>query len=87
MAKVIARVKILPNDIETKPETILSSISGFKIIKYQVEPIAFGLNAIIADFEIDEAEGGTDSLEQALLTNKLISEMEVIGVSYARTKL
>jgi elongation factor 1-beta len=87
MAKVIARVKILPRDIETKPETILNSIGGFKIIKYQVEPIAFGLNAIIADFEIDEAEGGTDSLEQALLTNKLISEMEVIGVSYARTKL
>ncbi|MCL4343813.1 MAG: elongation factor 1-beta [Nitrososphaerota archaeon] len=87
MAKVIARVKILPKDIATKPDVILNSISGFKLIKYQVEPIAFGLNAIIADFELDDAEGGTDPLEQALLTNKLISEMEVIGVSNARTKL
>ncbi|MEM3261677.1 MAG: hypothetical protein QXW72_04765 [Conexivisphaerales archaeon] len=84
---MIARVKILPKDITTKPDTILNSISGFKLIKYQVEPIAFGLNAIIADFELDDAEGGTDPLEQALLTNKLISEMEVIGVSNARTKL
>ncbi|MGC8661593.1 MAG: elongation factor 1-beta [Nitrososphaeria archaeon] len=87
MTKVIARVKILPKDITTKPDAILGSIRGFKLIKYQVEPIAFGLNAIIADFELDDAEGGTDPLEQALLTNEMISEMEVIGVSNARTKL
>ncbi len=87
MAKVIARVKILPKEITTEPDTILKGINGFKLIKYQVEPIAFGLNAIIADFELDDAEGGTDPLEQALLTNKMISEIEVIGVSNARTKL
>ncbi len=87
MTKVIARVKILPKEITTKPEEILNSISGFKLIKYQIEPIAFGLNAIIADFELDDAEGGTDPLEQALLTNDMISEIEVMGVSNARTKL
>jgi len=87
MAKVIARVKILPKEITTKPEEILNSIHGFKILRYQIEPIAFGLNAIIADFELEDAEGGTDPLEQALLTNDLISEIEIIGVSNARTKI
>lgn len=87
MAKVIARVKILPKEITTKPEEILNSIQGFKILRYQIEPIAFGLNAIIADFELEDAEGGTDPLEQALLANDLISEIEIIGVSNARTKI
>ncbi|MGC8568789.1 MAG: elongation factor 1-beta [Nitrososphaeria archaeon] len=85
--KVLVRIKILPNDIETKPEDIINSIKNFKVVRYTVEPIAFGLNAIIADIEMDEAEGGTDPLEEELKNNPLVSEVEVIAVSYARTKL
>jgi translation elongation factor aEF-1 beta len=85
--KVLVRVKILPKDIETKPENIIKSLTKYKVVRYEVEPIAFGLNAIIADIEMDEAEGGTEPLESYLLSNEHISEIEVIAVSYARTKL
>ncbi len=85
--KVLVRIKILPKEIETIPEDIIKSITKYKVIRYEVEPIAFGLNAIIADIEIDEAEGGTEPLENYLLSNEYISEIEVIAVSYARTKL
>ncbi len=85
--KVIVRVKILPKDIETKPEDIVNSIKNYRIVRYSVEPIAFGLNAIIADIEMNEEEGGTDPLEQQLLENQLISEIEIIGVSYSKTRL
>lgn len=85
--KVLVRVKILPKDIETKPEEIINSITKFKVVNYSVEPIAFGLNAIIADIEMDEAEGGTDPLENYLMENDKIGEIEILAVSYARTKL
>ena len=92
MTDIIARVKVLPDDISIKPEEMLGSIkesiTGFgSIVRYTIEPIAFGLNAIIVDFRIQDKEGGTDQLEEALTSSKGVSQFDIIGVSRASTKL
>ena len=92
MADIIVRVKVLPEDIEAKSEQTLEDIkvstkAVASVIRYRVEPIAFGLNALIIDFGIDDKEGGTDPLESALLATKGISQVDVIGVSRSSTHL
>lgn len=84
---IIARVKILPKEIETKPAEIFDAIKEYKLMKYSLEPIAFGLNAIIADFLLDDSEKGTDGLENRLTSNLLVGEVEVLMVSNATTKV
>ena len=90
MADIVVRVKVLPEDIEAKPEKTLEDIRTSTkdvatLMRYRVEPIAFGLNAIIVDFGIEDKEVGTDPLETALLSTKGISQVDVIGVSRSST--
>ena len=92
MADLIVRVKVLPEDIETKPEVTIGEIEASTkpvatLVRYKVEPVAFGLNAIIIDFGIADKEGGTDPLETALMATKGISQVDVIGVSRSSTSL
>jgi elongation factor 1-beta len=92
MADIIVRVKVLPEDIEAKSEQTLEDIkvstkAVASVIRYRVEPIAFGLNALIIDFGIDDKEGGTDPLESALLATKGISQVDVTGVSRSSTHI
>ncbi|MGA1974461.1 MAG: elongation factor 1-beta [Conexivisphaerales archaeon] len=92
MADLVARIKVLPEDIESKPEQTLEDIKAStkavaSVIRYRVEPIAFGLNALIIDFGIEDKEGGTDPLEMALLATKGISQVDVMGVSKSSTHM
>ena len=92
MASIIVRTKILPEDISIEPDELLKRIgrSTSKVAKikaHAVEPIAFGLNALIVDFMIDDAEGGTDPLEESLSSVPGIGSMEILGVSRASTRL
>jgi elongation factor 1-beta len=90
LADLVVRTKILPEDIATKPEETMEAIKASTkavatVIRYRVEPIAFGLNALIVDFGIEDKEGGTDPLETALLSTKGISQIDVLGVSKSST--
>jgi elongation factor 1-beta len=90
MSDIVVRVKVLPEDIKTKPEQTLEDIKAStravaSVIRYKVEPVAFGLNALIVDFGIEDKEGGTDPLETALMSTKGISQVDVIGVSKSST--
>jgi len=92
MADLVVRVRVLPEDIEAKPEQTLEDIkvstkAVASVIRYRVEPIAFGLNALIMDFGIEDKEGGTDPLEAALLATKGISQVDVVGVSRSSTHI
>lgn len=92
MASLMVRVKVLPNDVETKPETILEQIKKSTkdvaiVVRHKVEPVAFGLNALVIDFGIEDKEGGTDPLETALMSTEGISQVDVMGVSRSSTSL
>jgi elongation factor 1-beta len=45
------------------------------------EPIAFGLNAIIGDFLIDDEEGQMDKLEDSIKSIEGVGQIEVINIS------
>jgi elongation factor 1-beta len=92
LAGIIARVKILPQDASTKPDDFIRMIRESlrevgEVRSYTVEPIAFGLNALVVDFIIADAEGGTDPLEEAILKIDGVGSMEVLGVSRASATL
>jgi elongation factor 1-beta len=54
---------------------------------YIKEPIAFGLNAIIGDFLLEDAEGQMTQLEDAVRNTEGVGEIEVINVSRHSVKI
>jgi elongation factor 1-beta len=46
-----------------------------------MEPIAFGLKAIVGDFLLDDAEGQMDKLEESIKSIEGVGEIEVTNIS------
>ena len=68
MGLLVARIKILPQDVAIKPDQLLKDISdalleGMAIRNSTEEPIAFGLVALIADIKFEDKEGSMEELE------------------------
>jgi translation elongation factor aEF-1 beta len=83
MAFALIRIKIMPDSpsadlekIERKTSEILTE-AGSKSIKFEKEPIAFGLTAIIAQFSWDDSESN-DELMEKLQSMHNISSAEII---------
>ena len=86
MTKLIARIKILPTDININLDSIVEKLNSTLPKDMQVrnstkEPIAFGLNALIVDFFLEDKEGQMDELEGTLKNTEGISEIEIITLS------
>jgi elongation factor 1-beta len=85
MARLIARVRILPAEADSDLESIILSLkqktpNRMEMKAYKKEPIAFGLNAIVGDFLIDDMEGQMDSLEESIKEIQDVGEIEVIYI-------
>jgi elongation factor 1-beta len=86
MARLITRIRILPAETDSNLEAIIVSLNqkmpnGMEMKAYKKEPIAFGLNAIVGDFLIDDAEGQMDKLEESIKEIQGVGEIEVIYIS------
>jgi elongation factor 1-beta len=46
-----------------------------------MEPIAFGLKAILGDFLLDDAEGQMDKLEESIKSIEGVGQIEVTNIS------
>ena len=79
MTRLLARIRILPADAESNLDMELKS--------HIKEPIAFGLNAIIGDFLLEDAEGQMNRLEDAVRNTEGVGEIEVINVSRHSVKI
>lgn len=92
MARLIARVKVLPADAEINLDGVTESLKtsvpeGMELKQYAKEPIAFGLHAIVADFMLDDSEGQMDKLEDAIKSVDGVGEIEVMNISRSSVKM
>jgi elongation factor 1-beta len=92
MGSYVIRLKLLPKDVATEHQKIVDSVSaslpgGTKIRSQKIEPIAFGLSAIIVDVVAPEEEGVIDKVEQSVGGVPLVGQCEVMGVSRLSSRI
>ena len=84
LANVMVSVKIFPSDIiqdmKGFQETVRKSLEGkASVYKFEEEPVAFGLVALVAHLIVPEdAEGRWDEVEGRLKSLDGISEVQVL---------
>ncbi len=92
MARLIARIRILPAEAESDLESVVESIKssmpqGMEMKGHAMEPIAFGLKALVGDFLLDDAEGQMDKLEDSIKNVNGVGEIEVMNISRQSVKM
>jgi len=92
LGSYVIRMKVLPEDTSTDLEKMVGSIGGLlpkpaQIRGHRVEPIAFGLSAIVMDVVAPEEEGIIDRIEEIVSKAPSVSQYEVIAVSRMSAKL
>lgn len=86
MAKIVVTYKIFPTDIAVNLEELRRSIQqslppNAEVYGYSVEPIAFGLNALIAHIIIPEGRTGILSqLEERIQGIPEVSQIQSVMV-------
>jgi elongation factor 1-beta len=92
MARLVVRIRILPADAESNLDNVVESIKksmpqGMEMKGHMMEPIAFGLKAIVGDFLLDDAEGQMDKLEESIKIVEGVGEIEVTNISRQSVKV
>ena len=85
MAKVIAQIKIFPTEttvdlVELRKMVEKALPAGTAVARFDEEPIAFGLVALVARVAMPEAEGQMDKVEEALKSVENVGEIQVVNV-------
>jgi len=84
MGKIVATMKIFPEDIIIGTEELKEAIGkaipeGSSLYRVDEEPIAFGLVALIAHIMVPETSGDElDKVEEAIRKVKGVSEVEIL---------
>jgi elongation factor 1-beta len=92
MGSYVIRLKLLPEDTTTDHQKIVDSVASLlpkpaQIRGQKIEPIAFGLSAIIVDIVAPEEEGIIDKIEEVVSGAPMVGQYELIGVSRMSSRL
>ncbi len=92
MGSYVIRLKVLPQDTTTDHQKISESISAAlppqtSVRGQTIEPIAFGLSALIIDVVAPEEEGMVDKVELAVSGAALVGQCDLMGVSRMSSRL
>jgi len=92
LGSYVIRLKLLPEDTTTDLQKMVETVAGLlpkpaQIRSHKIEPIAFGLSAIIVDVVAPEEEGVIDRIEDIVSKAPLVSQYELIAVSRMSSKL
>jgi len=89
MANVLVKLKIMPKSPEVNKEELKEKVK--KVLEEQNvavrglfdEPLAFGLYTVYAVIKMEEREGGTEPIEEALAKIDDVESVETVEVSLA----
>jgi elongation factor 1-beta len=92
LGSYVIRLKLLPQDTTTEHQKIVDSVAALlpkpaQIRGQKIEPIAFGLSAIIVDIVAPEEDGVIDKIEEVVSKAPLVGQYELMGVSRMSSKL
>jgi translation elongation factor aEF-1 beta len=80
-ATVIVTYRITPEGIEVDLEKLKKELNKFKPQKLEVEPIAFGLNAIKMVKVLPEIEGEADKLAGEIEKIKGVQTVDIVEMT------
>jgi elongation factor 1-beta len=86
MARILAAIKIFPNDANIDLDSLKAKIqsslpAGSTVQKFEEEPVAFGLVALIAYVVLPQDAGGQmEKVEDSIRSVDQVSQIEVLRV-------
>jgi elongation factor 1-beta len=86
MARLVVRIRILPAEPLSDLDEVVRLLKtefpvGIHLKAHAKEPIAFGLQAIVGDFLIEDEEGQMDRLEDSIKNTRGVGQIEVMNIS------
>jgi elongation factor 1-beta len=81
---VAVTFRIMPADSETDLEEIKARVRktlAGSVREMKEQPVAFGLNAIVAIAVVKDTEGGSENLEQSLAAIPGVGSVETVDVT------
>ncbi|MGB3907091.1 MAG: elongation factor 1-beta [Methanomethylovorans sp.] len=85
MGDVAATIRVMPESVETDLDELKNKLEavipeGAKLFGSRIEPVAFGLKALIMVIMVGDIEGGTEQVESAFATVTGVESVQVTEV-------
>ena len=86
MGEVAVQLKIMPNspdvDLKGLSNQITSQVAQYgRIYSCEVQPIAFGLKAMMLTVIIEDKEGGTEAVEASISEIDKVESVQVVAAT------
>jgi elongation factor 1-beta len=86
MAEVAVQLKIMPNgpdvDLKSLSNRITSQVADYgRMYSCEVQPIAFGLKALLLTVLVEDKEGGTEAVEAFISEIDEVESVQVVAVT------